>query len=754
MKKKQWRIWFSIIIFMFMVIAGFTSCSKKEEKKIRDTKSLLSKKKEIYKVNFQNIDVDINNISDAYIRDDIVSILGIQWVWDKKEKFDKRIHCIVQYKMDGSYLRTIQLNGLLQREDIITFIINEKEQICFLTKRESEKEENLSYYLYIVNKKGKIIKKTKLKKPSISGVISMDSGNVLFSNQKVYVWIAGKIYKFNQKGKISDVYEINNSYIEHICQDFEGNFYFCGDYGLQKFNVKTEKIETVLNYGEHGIYRISSLSFKEDRIYLRDENYLYILDAKSGKLDTKFSWINNDINGENILAFLPLEDNAFFSISSFYDERKQKDVIELIDIRKAKNTKEKKILKFFCINLDSYVRSAIIEFNKTNKNYRVEIKDYEDYEEPEKQMNLDIIAGNIPDIIDVSGNISKKNLIKKGLFIDLYSLMKNDTEVTKEKFLPSILETLEVDHKLYYMPSSFYIQAFIAPRNKIGDMEGWSVEDMIKIYEDTKEHMIFMKDVSRQWFVKYIVNHQIDNYVDFSAGKVNFISDEFIKLLEFSKCFPDSSENFFPGQEETTQELVQKGKLMINPIQFPIFDVGILQYYTKLYAGQGGYTVLSYPSSDKNNKLCMFFDSTALTITTQCKDKEGAWEFVRQFLTYDYQKLLTQTMGIPTRKDAFDKILEYAMATKDYIDTDGTQVHYVASSLEGIPLDALSKEETEEIRFMVERVGICTAYDTARDDISAIVSDEVEAFFAEDKTAKEVAEIIQNRVKTYVSENL
>ena len=150
----------------------------------------------------------------------------------------------------------------------------------------------------------------------------------------------------------------------------------------------------------------------------------------------------------------------------------------------------------------------------------------------------------------------------------------------------------------------------------------------------------------------------------------------------------------------------------------------------------------------------MFFDSTALAITAQCKDKKGAWEFVRQFLTCSYQKLLAQQRGIPTRKDALDKVLEYAMAKESYIDEDGTQVRSFASNMYGIDLFELSKEETEQIRSIVDRVGICTAYDTTREDISRIINEEAGAFFADDKTAEETADIIQNRVKIYVSENL
>ena len=61
----------------------------------------------------------------------------------------------------------------------------------------------------------------------------------------------------------------------------------------------------------------------------------------------------------------------------------------------------------------------------------------------------------------------------------------------------------------------------------------------------------------------------------------------------------------------------------------------------------------------------MSFEGFTMAITEACHNKEGAWEFLRRFLTYDYQKKIDY--ALPTRKDALKKKLEYAAATKNYI---------------------------------------------------------------------------------------
>jgi ABC-type glycerol-3-phosphate transport system substrate-binding protein len=152
----------------------------------------------------------------------------------------------------------------------------------------------------------------------------------------------------------------------------------------------------------------------------------------------------------------------------------------------------------------------------------------------------------------------------------------------------------------------------------------------------------------------------------------------------------------------------------------------------------------------------MNMDGTALAITQQCEDKDGAWDFVREFYTYDYQNK-NDNGSFPTRKDVFEKRLERAMATEEYTDDDGTEVQPIESSYGyddyEVKLGPLSEEEAGIIRDMVDRIGYCTTYDSYSSDVQNIVTEETEAFFQGDKTAKETADIIQSRVNIYVSEN-
>ena len=146
-----------------------------------------------------------------------------------------------------------------------------------------------------------------------------------------------------------------------------------------------------------------------------------------------------------------------------------------------------------------------------------------------------------------------------------------------------------------------------------------------------------------------------------------------------------------------------------------------------------------------------------LAISEKCSDKEGAWKFLRRLYTYEYQKSATRYNGFPVRKDALEKKIEYAMATKAYTDDDGTKVEPASDSYSmdsfTVDIKPYTKAQMDLFRSIVDRIGKETNYDTSFNDITEIINEETKAFFAGDKTAKETAEVLQSRVKIYVSEN-
>ncbi|MDE7112573.1 MAG: hypothetical protein K2O57_00060, partial [Acetatifactor sp.] len=118
---------------------------------------------------------------------------------------------------------------------------------------------------------------------------------------------------------------------------------------------------------------------------------------------------------------------------------------------------------------------------------------------------------------------------------------------------------------------------------------------------------------------------------------------------------------------------------------------------------------------------------------------EGAWEFLRYYLTDDYQSGLRR--GIPVQEKIF---LENSRSALSGSQSDSTDKEVAAPE----PMTEKQLEKLVTFLLSVNR----RYYEN--EEIMNIVSEEIEAFFAGDKTAEETAKLIQNRVQLYLDTNM
>jgi len=123
---------------------------------------------------------------------------------------------------------------------------------------------------------------------------------------------------------------------------------------------------------------------------------------------------------------------------------------------------------------------------------------------------------------------------------------------------------------------------------------------------------------------------------------------------------------------------------------------------------------------------------------------EGAWEFVRYFLTEDFQRDRMYEMnesGLPTRRDIFKERAQRA----------ANQEGYCFINDEYFPVSPMTQEQIDRAVGFIENL-----HKSAFDDeiIMSIIYEEAESFFQGQKTAEDVTGLIQNRVQLYLSGEL
>ena len=148
-----------------------------------------------------------------------------------------------------------------------------------------------------------------------------------------------------------------------------------------------------------------------------------------------------------------------------------------------------------------------------------------------------------------------------------------------------------------------------------------------------------------------------------------------------------------------------------------------------------------------------------LGITSACRDKAAAWEFVRTFLTEDYQ---TELSIFPTNMNAFNTLLDEAQVIEYerdangniLLDENGEKKRLIIGVMyDGINYtnmySGISPERAETIKTLAQSTSKLLNYDQS---ILDIVTSEAQAYFAGQKSADEVARLVQSKANIYVNE--
>lgn len=406
--------------------------------------------------------------------------------------------------------------------------------------------------------------------------------------------------------------------------------------------------------------------------------------------------------------------------------------------------------------VDYDIKARIVEFNKNNDTYRIQLKEYNMYWNPEDYMagytrlNNDIISGKMPDILLVDSSMPFDSYIAKGLIVDLYPFLAADEELSKEDFLANILDAFSVKGKLYELVPEFQVQSLVGKTSLVGERAGWDMQEFQEFIDSMPEGMQSFREVSRNEILNSILMITKDEYIDSASGKCSFDSDEFIRLLEFANQFPEEFDYSVFDQEDYWE----KRESDYREDRVALMPVYLSRYYdfNRIQKGDFGedVTLIGYPSKSRNGSAIRA-NSRTFAMAAKSGSQEGAWEFLRYYLTDEYQDQVTYCF--PIKKTALQKLEKEATERPYWENEDGTKEYYDDTYyINGVEIimEPMTAEEAAEFTQFLSGLTLVGEYDTSMIDI---VMEEAAAYFEGQKSAQDVASIIQSRMRIYISES-
>lgn len=499
--------------------------------------------------------------------------------------------------------------------------------------------------------------------------------------------------------------------------------------------------------------------------YYVNGSHLCGVDLSTGKEKKILNWVNADINSAMYDNFFVTDDGTIYALLDESDYSTGDLSFKLFKGQKAdpSQIRQKKILTFASQALLPDTARQITKFNRASSDVRIEVLDYSIYNTSADdtaglmRLQTEILAGQSPDIIDLN-SMPLDRLAARGLLEDLYPYIDADPEINREDFFPNLLKAAENSGKLYTTLPGFCISTLIGASRIVGDKPGWNYEEFCNALAGMPDDCQPMSASTTAYDILDIcVSLDHDHYIDWETGKCNFESDDFISLLAFARLFPETyepEEHKDDDREDKVDHLrMLTGRQMLLETSIYEFDNAA---YAGMYFADQPYTCIGYPTYSGSGN---FFElQSGFAISKNCTDKDAAWQFLRVFFMKDYQR---KGSYLPSIRAVYDEMLQQAMTVHyrvddsgEYVlDDNGEKIPVPTINISGGEMEyafyALSQKNADQITELIETTDRIINVDKS---VSRIIKEQAAAFFQGQKTAKDVAHLIQSKATIYVNE--
>lgn len=421
------------------------------------------------------------------------------------------------------------------------------------------------------------------------------------------------------------------------------------------------------------------------------------------------------------------------------------------------------------LSKDGADRDAINKFNRAHDDVQIEVRNYNYLSENGKGgidlLLTEIAAGKIPDIIELGTDdqtcqLPYQRMAQRGYLEDLWPYIENDPEIGRENIMEAPLKAVEVNGGLYTIFDSVYVHTLTGSAEVVGDRTSWTMQDMMDAFASLPEGAVLLDDTGtpdlyctalpsmKEYLLSCLMYCSIDMLVDWDTGECFFDGPQFRNILEFVNMIPDR----YAWRDEckTRWDGADMVLHLCRTNQVLLEQTGFRRMYgmrEKDFAFNGRAACVGYPVED--GSVGSYFEPAGikLAMSTVCKDKDAAWEYMRQALI---KKKVPQGLsmaditvyeGVPVSKKAYLANLYAEAYNKRYGIVVGGEYRLI---------DRMTKERVEEVNAFFDSITRCSIF--LEKDILDIVEYEASIYFAGDLTLEQVMDRIQSRVQLYVDE--
>lgn len=756
------RIVSFLLTCILIVIPFMSGCSPKEEANVSDkstSKAEREKVTNVFKTNWLSLPENYTVSATMFV----VSNARIYMLGQPEDSTSSHRPVLISYNADGGDMQFEET----PYDDITNFTILSDGSIVYLLSVYNSGTLTNEYWLNKIDTSGNEVFSV-----NVSDIIAKSSENrgyygegyitniALDSEDRIYLLEAmsvtvvspdtgEKLFFYSSDYNINSMIQVGGKVAIQ---------YYDPDAALKYIDADERKIGDSVyipkgfDIGRYEVYSVHGDNDSEVLYYYKTDTGLYSVSESDSESTEMINWMNSDISPNVFSAVTVISDDRIFYTD--VDRPSFSNIISALVRIPDDEVIPKYVIEVAYVSQWSQYELVSLggKFNQENENYRVRFIDYKQLsgnlegDELTAFINREFALGNIPDVFLFSNAMTGKEYEDKGLFVDLYEYLDNDSELSRDNFLRPILPAGEVDGKLYKLISSFRVKTIVGKTENIGDVKGWSMSEYLDIAENLPNGVHMIQNENRERVYNTVIRLGLVEFIDYESGTCSFSSDLFIRLLDYIKSCPNISDVFYSG--ELINREYRENIALLNEAN--IYD--LIEYIRPgIFFGTEELTFAGYPGGGEK---IVVNSAYAISAKSEKEIRDGAWEFIRYaFLNLDPSRTGNE---FPSTYKAFYRFAQnemkgYYLVGAGYY-TGGSSVEFTQEQIDrsGGSQVQITQEDVDEVLAYLESIEKTPNVDAK---VLEIIDEEMQYFFADAKTAQETANLIQSRVSIYLSES-
>jgi len=558
----------------------------------------------------------------------------------------------------------------------------------------------------------------------------------------IYIASQADIYVLNDRGEL--LFTLNNP------EEWNANFVLMSD-GIIALTVQQGsdvflRVIDVENKTWGETINIPANIMFMHNVYSGAGQYYYFYNAggalngvvtETGEHEKLISWVDIAMSSGDINGIMLMTDGRIIVTRQRFISGSIETELVLLTHTSIDDIPDRTILKLATFWFGSDLRYVVEQFNRKSTTHRIDVTDYSAFSTDDDpgggrlRLAAEMITGNSPDILYM-WSLQVQNYVSKDLLVDFYPYLDNDPDLGRDSMVQSVLKASEINGSLYRLIPSFRLATIYGNPSVLGDYPGWTAKEFLDVLNANPQADRPMgHHGSKMGFLSIMINNNMDEYVDWQSGTANFESDSFIELLKLANTYPDEID-----YNTSKYHAIPEGRQIIDGD-----SIGMLDYQVARVLFGGEIVLKGFPMENRDGNILLPWDNIA--ITTNCKEPDVAWEFVRMFLMEDFQRNVLFDANFPINKVVFEEVIN-----KKVVGSIGAGDGIGELMIEGPDMN-LTEEEIDILRNAINNATRLRSDDFT---IWNLVSESASDFFGGRNTAEVAARIIQNRVSIYLAE--